>query len=408
MDIRHDIKSAQEQLGIKKLRKHQIKPINSILDHNDTMVIAPTSAGKSAIFQIPALIFPGMSLVIEPTLSLMYDQVDKLQSHGINAAYIDSAMSDSEYSRILEHITNGKVKILFVTPERLENREFLEAIEDIRISMVAVDECHCVTSWGYTFREAYLKIGEFIDALDHRPVVAALTATATSDMRKEICKLLSMDQPKVFINSLHRSNLHFMKRSFVSDEDKLKELKRFLKKHEDGSCIVYCNTKKMTDAVYDEVKEWYPDDVAKCHSNVEGSARKKNEMLFLNGERHIMIATSAFGLGVDQSDVDLIIHFNLPLSLIDYYQQAGRAARAGQKTKCILLYCENDYFVNRTILKEIDNKSAQKDALRALDEMKEYAESSKCMTRQILSVLGEDLDRICGSCINCQKVKKTK
>lgn len=408
MDIRQDIKSAQKQLGIEKLRKHQVKPINSILGRQDTMVIAPTSAGKSAIYQVPALIFSGTTLVIEPTLSLMYDQAYRLKSHGISAAYIDSVMPAYERSRILERTAKDKVKILFVTPESLQNRKFLESIEDVEISMVVVDECHCVTSWGYGFRPDYLRIGEFIDTLPHRPVVAALTATATSDMREEICDLLSMDQAEVFINSLYRPNLHFMKRSFVSDEAKLKELKRLLKKHKDGSCIIYCNTKRMTDAVYDKVCEWYPDDVVKCHSNLTGQDRKRSELLFLDGKRRIMVATSAFGLGVDQSGVNWVIHFNLPLSLIDYYQQAGRAGRTGHKAKCILLYCENDYPVNRTILKEIDDKLARKDALRALDGMKEYAESSGCLTSQILSALGEKPDKPCGSCTNCQKARKKK
>ena len=406
MDIKNAIKLAQKQLGIDKLRKHQVKPINSILAGNDTMAIAPTSAGKSGIYQVPALIFPGMTLVIEPTISLMHDQADKLKEHGINAAYIDSTVPAYERSRILERVAKGKVKILFVTPERLQNRKFLKAIEGVEISMLAVDECHCVTSWGHGFRPDYLHIDKFINTLEHRPVVAALTATATAGVREEICYLLSMDQPEVLVNSLHRPNLHFMKRLFVSDEAKLKELKRLLKKHKDGSCIVYCNTKNMTDAVYDEVRKWYPNNVVKCHSNLDGSARKGNEMLFLNGERHIMIATSAFGLGVDQSGVDLAIHFNLPLSLIDYYQQVGRAGRAGQKAKCILLYCENDYHVNRTILKENVDKPTRKDALRALDRMKEYAESSECLTGQILSALGETLDKPCGSCTNCQKARK--
>jgi len=405
MDMKRDIKSAQQQLGIEKLRKHQVNPINSILDHQDTMVIAPTSSGKSAIYQVPALILPGITLIIEPTLSLMYDQADKLKSHGIRAAYIDSAMPAYERSRILKHVAKGKVKILFVTPERLQNITFQKAIEHVVISLVAVDECHCVTSWGYGFRPDYLRIGEFIDTLPCQPVVAALTATATSVMRKEICDMLSMELPRVFLNSLHRQNLHFMKRSFVSDEAKLKELKRLLKNHKTGSCIAYCNAKKMTDAVYDKVRQWHPDSVVKCHSNLTGQDRKGNKLLFLNGKRRTMIATSAFGLGVDPSDVDLVIHFNLPLSLIDYYQQAGRA---GQKAKCILLYCENDYHVNRMILKEIADKSARKEALRALDQMKEYTESDSCLTSQILSALGEKMDKPCGSCTNCQKARKRK
>lgn len=291
---------------------------------------------------------------------------------------------------ILERVTRGKVKILFVTPERLQSWKFRDALSAVKISMVVVDEAHCVTSWGYGFRPDYLEIGQFIDTLRHKPVVVTLTATATPDMCTEICNLLSMDQPKVLINSLHRPNLHFMKRSFVSDKAKLKELKRLLKKHKDNSCIVYCNTKRITDAVYDKVKEWHPDDVVKCYSNLYGPVRKGNEQQFLKGKKHIMVATSAFGLGVDQNSVDLVIHFNLPLSLIDYYQQAGRAGRAGQKAKCILLYCENDYLINRMmLLDKIDDKPAQKATLKGLDRMKEYAESDKCLASLILSSLGE-------------------
>lgn len=179
MDIKKDIKSAQKKLGIKKLRKHQVKPINSILDYQDTMVIAPTSAGKSAIYQIPALIFPGMTLAIEPTISLMHDQANKLKEHGINACHIDSTVPAYERSRILGRVAKGKVKILFVTPERLQNHKFLEAIEGADISMIVIDECHCVTSWGYGFRSDYLEIGTFIGTLHCKPIIAALTATAT-------------------------------------------------------------------------------------------------------------------------------------------------------------------------------------------------------------------------------------
>lgn len=408
MDIKRSVKDAQAQLGIKDLRKHQTGPINSILAYQDTMVIAPTSAGKSAIYQIPALIFSGMTLVVEPTLSLMYDQVNKLRSMGIKASSVDSSLSANERYHVLRQAAKGKVKILFVTPERLQKEQFLDAVQDVEISMVAVDECHCVTSWGHGFRPDYLEIGAFIKNLPYRPVIVALTATAAPEMRSEICGSLSMISTKVFINSLYRPNLHFMKRSFVSHEAKLKELKRLLKHHKDGSCIIYCNTKKMTDAVYKKVESWFPGDAAKCHSNLSGRERAANELSFLTGERRIMTATSAFGMGIDKADVDLIIHFNLPLSLIDYYQQAGRAGRAGQKAKCVLLYCEDDYHVNRTLLKENADRPSRKAAFKELDQMKEYAESAECLTRQVLSALGERLDKPCGSCTNCQKARKRK
>lgn len=244
MDVKRSIKSAQNQLGIEQLRGHQVKPINNILDGHDTMVIAPTSAGKSAIYQVPALAVSGMTLVIEPTLSLIHDQVKKLQAHGIQAQYIDSDMQGFDWLVALEKIKKGKVKILFVTPERLRNDDFRCAIRKAKVDMVVIDEAHCVTAWGFGFRPDYLEIGKFIDDLPKKPVVTALTATATSAMRMDICRLLSMQNPSLFVNSLYRKNLHFMKRVFVSDKAKLRTLKSLLKKHKNGSCIVFCNTKK--------------------------------------------------------------------------------------------------------------------------------------------------------------------
>lgn len=406
MDIKRGIKKAQSQLGIEELRKCQVAPINSILNQNDAFIVAPTSAGKSAIYQIPALIFPGVTLVIEPTLSLMYDQVIKLKLHGIKANYIDSSMTISEISFVLKEAQKGNIKFLFVTPERLRNLLFRKEISSVSISLVVVDEAHCVTSWGYGFRSAYLQIGEFIDMLPDSPITVALTATATPQMREEICELLSMDQPDMFINSLYRPNLHFIKRTYVSDEAKLRKLHRMLKRGNYQSCVVYCNTVKMTEAVYKKINEWFPEMAVKCHSNLNNQVRKTNDLMFLSGNRRVIVATSAFGMGVDQSDVDLVMHFNLPLSPVDYYQQAGRAGRTGQKAKCVLLYCENDYHVNRLIINQTSNEAARGTMLAALDQMKEYADSSECLAQQLLSALGEVRDIPCGSCTNCQKRRK--
>ena len=408
MDTKRCIKRAIAQLGIEKLRKYQVDPINSILYENDTFVVAPTSAGKSAIYQIPALIFSGLTLVIEPTLSLLYDQVSKLRQHGIQADYIDSSRTYSDNIGILRRAQKGKLKLLFVTPERLQSQTFIREIDSVSISLVAVDEAHCVTSWGYGFRSAYLKIGEFINTLPDSPIKVALTATATPQMRKEICELLAMEQPEIYINSLYRPNLHFIKHTYVSDQAKLKKLYSILKKKDYHACVVYCNTIKMTDAVYKIISEWFPEKVTRCHSNLNNQVRKENDLMFLNGERQIMVATSAFCMGIDQSDVDLVIHFNLPMSPIDYYQQAGRAGRAGQKSKCVLLYCENDYQVNRWIIKEMKNAAARKSMLAALGQMKEYADSSGCLAQQLFSYLGEIRDIACGLCTNCQKGRKQR
>lgn len=408
MDTKRSVKEAKEQLGIKKLKNHQIAPINSILEQNDTFVVAPTSAGKSAIYQISALVFPGLTLVIEPTLSLLYDQVNKLQLCDVRADYIDSSRTYEDNLSILRKAQKGRLKFLFVTPERLQNRTFQQEINDVSISLVVVDEAHCVTSWGYGFRSAYLKIGEFIETLSDSPIKVALTATAPPQTREKICELLSMEQPEIFINSLHRPNLHFVKQTFISDEAKLEKLHYLLKKKEYQACVVYCNTISMTDAVYRKINEWFPEKATQCHSNLDNHARKGNDLMFLNGERRIMVATSAFGMGVDHSDVDLVIHFNLPLSPIDYYQQAGRAGRAGQSSKCVLFYCEDDYQVNRAIINRTDNDAARECMLAALDQMKEYADSSECLAQQLLSALGEVRDIPCGLCTNCQKRRKQK
>jgi len=408
MDIKRSIKEAMTQFGIEKPKKFQIAPINSILEQNDTFVVAPTSAGKSAIYQIPALLFSGLTLVIEPTLSLLYDQVTKLQLHDIKADYIDSSKTYEDRVSILRKAQKGKLKFLFVTPERLQDQMFRREILDVSISLVVVDEAHCVTSWGYGFRSAYLKIGKFIEALPDSPIKVALTATAPPQEREKICELLSMEQPEMFINSLHRPNLHFIKQSFVSDEAKLEELYRILKRRDYQACVVYCNTINMTNAVYRKINEWFPEKAAQCHSNLDTHARKGNELIFLNGERRIMVATSAFGMGVDHPDVDLVIHFNLPLSPIDYYQQAGRAGRAGQSSKCVLLYCENDYQVNTAIINKTCNETARDCMLAALDQMKEYADSSECLSQQLLYALGEVRNVPCGFCTNCQKRRKRK
>lgn len=406
MDVKRNIKYAQKLLGIDQLNKQQIESINAVLEGMDVISIAPTGAGKSAIYQVLANLYNGLSIIIEPTISLIYDQVQKLKSLNISAERIDSSMTAKERSIVWEEVKNGNLKMLFITPERLSDQKFADAVKEIKISMIAIDEAHCITVWGYGFRSAYLGIGGYIDSLAERPAVVALTATAPEKMRMDISQLLALQNPKILVSSLYRPNIQYIKRAFTSDHEKLKVLKNLLKKHTSGSCIVYCNTKKMTDSVYEKILEWYPDDVTKCHSNLKSVSRKANELVFMSGEKRIMVATSAFGMGIDQQNVDLVIHFNLPLSLIDYYQQSGRAGRAGQKSKCVLLYCENDYIVNMMLLENIQDESARKDAFQALDRMKEYADSSSCLTQQILCELGEKKEKPCGRCTNCQKQRR--
>lgn len=409
MSIKKTIRQVADTLGIKgELKKEQVNAIKDGLDGQDLFMIAPTSFGKSAIFQILAIMESGLTIVIVPTLSLLHDQVDQLQQRQLSVwALASDCMSYDEFG-IQRALKQYGYLILYTTPESLWKLD----LSDIPVSLLVVDECHCVTSWGYGFRSAYLEIGDFLKQLPRRPQVVALTATAPVSDREKIKELLHMKHIKEYEISLYRPKLTFSVYSFVSEEKRQKELKRLLKqysKSDDGSCIIYCNTRAQTKEIYDLVKKWYPKQVSICHSNLSNGERKRNEQAFMSGERRIMVATSAFGMGVNKSDVRLIIHYNLPLSIIDYYQQAGRAGRDGSRARCILLYRKSDYDLNRWVIEQNQDPAALGYSLRALDEMKEYADDEKgCMVQRMLLALGEKLDKPCGRCTYCQKARRHK
>ena len=409
MSNKKTIRQVADTIGIKgELKKEQVNAIKDGLDDQDLFMIAPTSFGKSAIFQILAIMEGGLTIVIVPTLSLLHDQVDQLQQRQLSVGALASdCMSYDEFG-IQRALKQYGYLILYTTPESLWKLD----LSDIPVSLLVVDECHCVTSWGYGFRAAYLEIGDFLKQLPRRPQVVALTATAPVSDREKIKELLHMKHIKEYEISLYRPKLTFSVYSFVSEEKRQKELKRLLKQYSksgDGSCIIYCNTRAQTKEIYDLVKKWYPKQVSICHSNLSNGERKRNEQAFMSGERRIMVATSAFGMGVNKSDVRLIIHYNLPLSIIDYYQQAGRAGRDGGKARCILLYRKSDYDLNRWVIEQNQDPAALEHSLRALDEMKEYADDEKgCMVQRMLLALGEKLDKPCGRCTYCQKARRHK
>ena len=409
MSIKKTIRQVADTIGIKgELKKEQVNAIKDGLDGQDLFMIAPTSFGKSAIFQILAIMEGGLTIVIVPTLSLLHDQVDQLQQRQLSVGALASdCMSYDEFG-IQRALKQYGYLILYTTPESLWKLD----LSDIPVSLLVVDECHCVTSWGYGFRAAYLEIGDFLKQLPRRPQVVALTATAPVSDREKIKELLHMKHIKEYEISLYRPKLTFSVYSFVSEEKRQKELKRLLKQYSksgDGSCIIYCNTRAQTKEIYDLVKKWYPKQVSICHSNLSNGERKRNEQAFMSGERRIMVATSAFGMGVNKSDVRLIIHYNLPLSIIDYYQQAGRAGRDGSRARCILLYRKSDYDLNRWVIEQNQDPAALEHSLRALDEMKEYADDEKgCMVQRMLLALGEKLDKPCGRCTYCQKARRHK
>ena len=401
MKFCYSCQSAMKQLGQKELQNHQIKPINHILNAEDALVIAPTGSGKSLIYQIPALVHnDNLTLVIEPTLALMHDQVKTLKKCGVDAEYIDSSISGSEWLERMDQLAHKRITLLYITPEKLQNLD----LAGNTIGMIVIDECHCVLDWGYSFRKAYLQIGTYIKNLKKHPIVVALTATADEKDRKHIAKLLGMNNPKCYVSSLYRKNLIFVKEYASSKKEKQLILNKYLKKYHKNSTIIYCNSRRAVDAVYESVSKSHPKDVVKYHAGMNIEARTKSLDSFLCGHSHIMVSTTAFGMGIDQSDVDLVIHFNMPLSMIDYYQQAGRAGRKEQQAHCILLYSDDDYYVDKAIINSIEHLPARQRALSRLDSMRDFCQDTEhCMVKTLLAELGEQHVKDCNQCLNCQK-----
>ena len=419
MKLKDNVKEAMKQLQIGTLRKHQIQPINCILGGQDTLVIAPTGSGKSAMFQIPALVMHqthhSWTLVIEPTLSLMEDQVQTLNQKDVRASQISSNHPARSNYRALTNdgwvsMLDLSAPFLYVTPERLQSQEFQKSIRKNPPGLVVIDEAHCVLDWGYTFRSSYLKIGKWLSTLKKRPVVAAFTATAPESYRSEICSLLGMEQPNIYVNSLERSNLILIREdcSGMDIKHRLSRLKYQLKKYgKDGRVVIYCATRKYVDMATNYLSKQFQGEVVKCHAYMDPEKREKYELDFIHGKKRIMVATTAFGMGVDVPDIRLVIHFNLPLSVIDYYQQIGRAGRDGNKAHCVLLYAREDRELNIHILhKENYDEAQEKWLLERLDEMVRIATDESCIMQQVLTALGEKKPNTCRHCTTCQRNRR--
>lgn len=407
MDVKREIKQAANISGIDKLRKSQVKPINDILEGRDTMVVARPSAGKSAIYQIPALVHgEERTIVIEPLLSLMHDQVRKLREHGVGAARLDSTMKKSEQRECLQKFISGEMQMLFVTPEQFGKEKFLCTIEAVAVYMVVVDKCHAVLDWGYSFRDAYLNLGQTIDELEARPIITALTATATEDDMAEIAQCLHMQNPALYRNDLYNPKLVYIKQHAVNREEKRKLLCKYLSKYHANSSIVYCNTRKAVEAVYKLLDTKYSGQVTMSHAGLKSITRTANESEFLSGKKTIMVANSALGMGIDLDSVDLVSHFNMPLSMTDYLQQSGRAGRNGQKAHAVLLYSDEDYYTNLEILR---NSHPTLRGMEQLDMMKEFCDDNEhCMAQLLMEHFGQKMKKSCKHCTVCQKNRKKK
>ena len=383
--------SLQEHFGYSSFRPGQKEIINTILSGQDTVGILPTGGGKSVCYQLPALMLPGLTVVISPLISLMKDQVDTLTQLGVQAAYLNSTISSEEFQDILQQLRQRTLKLLYVAPERLEHPSFQEFLSKQNISLFAVDEAHCVSQWGFDFRPSYRNITQFINQLPQRPRMAAFTATATKRVQDDIVAQLELEDPGVFINSFDRPNIKF---SVIEPNNRLVTLHSLI--NHDEAIIIYANTRKQVDKLHLELKQQgYA--VNKYHAGMEHDQRQQSQSEFINDECNIIVATNAFGMGIDKTDVRKVIHFNLPKDLESYYQEAGRAGRDSLDAEAILLYHSQDIMTNKFLIAQSNDELAH----RRLEMMIQYASFTGCLRNFILRYFGEFPNEACGNCSNC-------
>ncbi len=394
--------------GHEGFRTGQEPLIDALLAGRDVLGVMPTGAGKSVCYQLPALMLPGLTLVISPLISLMKDQVGALLQSGIPAAYINSSLSQEEYFSVMSGARQGEYKLLYAAPERLLTDGFLSLAKRVSISMLAVDEAHCVSQWGQDFRPSYLQIPEFIGRLPKRPVIGAFTATATRQVKEDIAKLLLLDGPLKVTTGFDRPNLFF---SVERPKNKITWLYNFLAARPQESGIVYCSTRKQVEAVYETLRaRGIP--AARYHAGLSDEERRMNQEDFVNDRVRVMAATNAFGMGIDKSNVGFVVHYNMPKDIESYYQEAGRAGRDGSSARCVLLFSPGDVSTAKyLILNSQDNESLteeEQDILRRrdlerLDRMTGYCKTAGCLRSYLLEYFGEEAPGECGSCGNCQK-----
>lgn len=402
----------RKYFGYTSFRKGQEEMVDCLLSGRDALGIMPTGAGKSICYQVPAMMMEGITIVVSPLISLMADQVSALTQQGISSAYINSSLNENQFNKVLNNASNGKYKIIYVAPERLLTSRFLNLCRGITVSMVAVDEAHCVSQWGHDFRPSYLKIKAFINSLYHRPVVGAFTATATNEVKQDVLEILELREPEVITTGFDRPNLFF---SVIRPSNKNDKLIELLRERKGQSGIIYCSTRKNVESVCEFlIRKGYP--ATRYHAGLEDDERSKNQEDFVYDRRPIMVATNAFGMGIDKSNVSYVIHYNMPKNIENYYQEAGRAGRDGAEADCILMYERSDVHTNQFFIDNMEpnpnltdeqNEFIRKREELRLKHMMFYCTTSECLRKTILRYFGDVGEEKCGKCSNCLSVYET-